>query len=168
VFSCGRILNVPRRGIGDRAEEGRGAGCREAPDLVCHRAARAAEGEVPTLATRSQRAIAGFVTCSTSALADRRREPVAELRSRLLARTGYTAELEESEDPQDESRVENLAELVTVAASSPGMPPPTRSRRGGARGRGCRRRARSPRFLERVALVADADSIPDGGDGVAP
>ena len=33
----------------------------------------------------------------------------------VLARSGYLAELEASDDPQDETRVENLAELVAVA-----------------------------------------------------
>ena len=33
----------------------------------------------------------------------------------VLAGSGYLAELEESDDPQDETRVENLAELVAVA-----------------------------------------------------
>ena len=42
-------------------------------------------------------------------------EGTAELLEAIYARTGYTAELEASDDPQDASRLENLAELVTVA-----------------------------------------------------
>ena len=59
----------------------------------------------------------------------------------VLAASGYLKELEESDDPQDETRVENLAELVAVArefADEPvaGRRPtrPTRTRRA----RGCR------------------------------
>ena len=75
-----------------------------------------------------------------------------------LARSGYLAELEASDDPQDESRVENLAELVAVARefSDEPVPPPsadpadlTPASPG------------VPEFLERVSLVADSDQIPD-------
>ena len=44
-----------------------------------------------------------------------RGDSAAELLEAVYAKTGYTAELEASEDPQDASRVDNLAELVTVA-----------------------------------------------------
>ena len=75
-----------------------------------------------------------------------------------LARSGYLAELEASDDPQDETRVENLAELVAVArefADEP-VPPPSADPADldpGPPG--------VPEFLERVALVADSDQIPD-------
>ncbi len=44
--------------------------------------------------------------------ADERVDVVLE---QALTRSGYLKELEDSEDPQDETRVENLAELVAVA-----------------------------------------------------
>ncbi|MDT7675609.1 MAG: ATP-dependent helicase UvrD/PcrA, partial [Pseudonocardiales bacterium] len=128
---------------------------------------RAAVGEVPTLATRSQRAIATFVEMMDE-LAQRvvAGEPVAELLESVLARTGYTAELEESDDPQDESRVENLAELVTVAREFAGDAAADPEAIEAAREQGLPVPGSLAAFLERVALVADADSIPDGGDGV--
>src|SRR5262249_35273833 len=64
-------------------------------------------------------------------------------------RTGYLAELEESTDPQDETRVENLREMVAVA---------TEYEEQAAEGAGD---GTLVDFLERVALVADSDSIPD-------
>jgi DNA helicase-2/ATP-dependent DNA helicase PcrA len=70
----------------------------------------------------------------------------------VLSRSGYLKELEESDDPQDETRVENLAELVAVArefADSPDI-----AETGASLGD----------FLERVALVADSDQIPDHPD----
>jgi DNA helicase-2/ATP-dependent DNA helicase PcrA len=66
-----------------------------------------------------------------------------------LARTGYVAELEASTDPQDEGRVENLQELVSVAREF--------EERMALTGEPATLAA----FLEQVALVADADSIPD-------
>ncbi len=70
----------------------------------------------------------------------------------VLEQTGYLAELRASADPQDESRVENLSELVAVAEEfAEDNPEGTLSD-----------------FLERVSLVADADQIPAGAedDGV--
>ena len=78
----------------------------------------------------------------------------------VLARSGYLAELEASDDPQDETRVENLAELVAVArefsddpVAGPSADPADVDAGIVAPGLGD--------FLERVALVADTDQIPD-------
>jgi DNA helicase-2/ATP-dependent DNA helicase PcrA len=167
TVSLRRILNVPRRGIGDRAEDSVALYAEKHRISFAAALRRAAEGEVPTLATRSQRAIAGFVD-----LMDELRgraadgEPVAELLDLVLSRTGYTTELEESEDPQDEARVENLAELVTVAREFAGDAAADPDSVQAAIDQGLPVPGSLPAFLERVALVADADSIPDGGDGV--
>ncbi|HEX6755220.1 MAG TPA: 3'-5' exonuclease, partial [Mycobacteriales bacterium] len=59
----------------------------------------------------------------------------------------YLRELEASDDPQDESRVDNVRELVAVAREYE----ETRADAG----------VTLADFLEQVALVADADSIPD-------
>ena len=114
AVSMRRILNTPRRGIGDRAEacvavysESTGATFNDA--LVA-----AAEGNVPMLNTRSEKAIAGFV-----ALLDELRgkldDELGDLVEAVLDRTGYRAELESSSDPQDLARLDNLNELVSVA-----------------------------------------------------
>ena len=98
--------------------------------------------------------------------ADERADVVLET---VLDRTGYLAELEASDDPQDDTRVENLAELVAVArefsddpVAGPSADPADVDAGTVAPGLGD--------FLERVALVADSDQIPDRdgdeGDGV--
>jgi DNA helicase II / ATP-dependent DNA helicase PcrA len=79
----------------------------------------------------------------------------------VLASSGYLKELEESEDPQDETRVENLAELVAVArefADEPVAGPSADPAEAAPAAPGL------PDFLERVALVADSDQIPDRDD----
>jgi DNA helicase-2/ATP-dependent DNA helicase PcrA len=63
----------------------------------------------------------------------------------VLERSGYLAELTRSADPQDETRLENLQELVAVAREF------EEASEGGT----------LTDFLEQVALVADADQIPD-------
>jgi len=154
TVSLRRILNVPKRGIGERAEACVSAFAdRERIGLLD--ALRRA-GEAPGIATRSVTAIASFVSMvdDLRALVDVG-EPADVVLQASLARSGYVAALEDSTDPQDETRVENLAELVAMArefVSDAGDDAPAAD-------------APDPRsldsFLERVALVADADQIPD-------
>ena len=147
TVSLRRVLNVPRRGIGDRAVSALEAlaarerisfaqaldRCTEAWDLT-PRAQGAVQGFTALLARLRERAEAGTAP--------------AELLEDVLAQTGYLAELEGSADPQDESRVENLRELVAVAREYAGTHP----------------EGDLADFLERVSLVADADEIPEGDD----
>jgi DNA helicase-2/ATP-dependent DNA helicase PcrA len=148
--SLRRVLNVPKRGIGERAEEYvAGYASRE---RISFAQALRTPSDVPGLAARSASAIAGF-----NALVDDLREqaatggPVAELVEAVLDRTGYQAALEASEDLQDVTRVENLQEMVSVAREF-----------DGSRSQETQRDGTLADFLERVALVADADEIPDG------
>jgi DNA helicase-2/ATP-dependent DNA helicase PcrA len=142
--SLRRVLNTPKRGIGDRAEE-YVAACAQR-ERITFAQALARPADVPGLAGRSAAAIAGF-----NALIDGLRElagtaPVADVAEAVLDRTGYIEALQESSDLQDASRVENLEELVSVAREFDG------ARVGGS----------LADFLEQVSLVADADEIPDG------
>ena len=110
-----RILNAPKRGIGDRAEA-----CvaslaeRERIPFV---AALGRPEDAPGIATRSVTAIRGFTTLleERGRVRDDAGAGVGGLLEAVVDRTGYLAELRASHDPQDETRVENLAELVAVA-----------------------------------------------------
>ncbi|CAN5194713.1 DNA helicase PcrA [soil metagenome] len=152
VVSLRRILNTPRRGIGDRAEA-----CLEAfasRERVPFAEALRRCDEVPGMATRSARSVREFADLMDElrALVEGNMPP-AEVLEAVLDRTGYLAELAGSIDPQDESRVENLSELVGVAREFSERHP-----EGGV-----------AEFMEQVSLVADADQIPDpdgDGDGV--
>ncbi|MEU4566812.1 DNA helicase PcrA [Micromonospora sp. NPDC023956] len=149
TVSIRRILNTPRRGIGDRAEA-----CLEAlaaRDRISFGAALRKAKDAPGISTRAANAITEF-----AALLDGVRELAAtgtpeEALEALLTRSGYLAELEESLDPQDAGRVDNLQELVSVAREYT-----ERVEALGADGE----RATVAGFLEQVALVADADQIP--------
>ena len=162
--SLRRILNTPKRGIGDRA-----VACVQAlaerEQTTFWEALRRAE-DAPGLATRSLTNIRGFVAMveelQSMVEAGERADVILET---VLARSGYLAELEASDDPQDDTRVENLAELVAVArefsddpVAGPSADPADVDAGIVAPGLGD--------FLERVALVADTDQIPDDDDGV--
>jgi DNA helicase II / ATP-dependent DNA helicase PcrA len=145
--SLRRVLNVPKRGIGDRAEECVAA--QAARQRISFARALARPADIPDLASRSARSIEAF-----NELIGGLREssqaglPVGDLADAVLDQSGYLAELQASTDLQDESRIENLRELVSVAREYDSRNP------GGT----------LADFLEQVALVADADQIPDGED----
>ncbi|MFC8046983.1 UvrD-helicase domain-containing protein [Nocardia sp. NPDC057353] len=176
AVSMRRILNTPRRGIGDRAEacvavhaEQRGLGFGAA-------LRDAADGKVALLNTRAQRAIAGFLDLldevrALGAQPDAAYFDVGTVVDAVLDRTGYRAELEASDDPQDGARLDNLNELVSVArefsseahnnaeaAAAEGLVPESEE--------GEPDPGSLAAFLERVSLVADTDQIPDEGTGV--
>ena len=145
-----RIINVPKRGIGERAEA-----CvaqlaeRERIPFV---AALGRAADAPGIATRSVAAITMFTDLLESLrVAYDGGAGVAGLIEAVVERSGYLAELRGSSDPQDETRVENLAELVEVAREFD----EARAETGEV--------ASLEDFLERVSLVADADQIPDAG-----
>ncbi|MFK5584482.1 DNA helicase PcrA [Serinicoccus sp. LYQ131] len=144
-----RILNTPKRGIGDRAVAAVGALAER--ERIAFVAALGRAGDAPGIASRSVTAITGFTRLleELGELAAAPDTGLGELTEAVLERTGYLAELRASHDPQDETRVENLTELVTVAREFDDNYP-----EGGL-----------VDFLEQVSLVADADQIPDGSDG---
>jgi DNA helicase-2/ATP-dependent DNA helicase PcrA len=142
--SLRRVLNVPKRGIGDRAEDYVAAFAQREHSTFAEALARPAD--VPGLAARSARAIEGFNTLITGLRELSETVPVADLTEAVLDRTGYIEALEESSDLQDASRVENLEELVSVAREYDGI----------------HEDGTLADFLEQVSLVADADQIPDG------
>nr|WP_328823634.1 UvrD-helicase domain-containing protein [Microlunatus kandeliicorticis] len=195
--SLRRILNVPKRGIGERAESAVENFARE--QRISFADALRRTGEIPGLATRSAKQIAefaGFMDRCEQLVADG--VPADEVLTTVLTDSGYLAELQASTDPQDETRQENLVELVAVArefvaaqagidqltgedesgeplddpATAPATVPGTEGSSDdpstpadGAAPPNLAAGQPEPdtslgAFLERVALVADADSIP--------
>ncbi|MGA5319939.1 DNA helicase PcrA [Streptomyces seoulensis] len=146
-----RILNVPKRGIGERAEAMIDALAQR--ERISFPQALKRVDEAYGMAARSTNAVRRF-----NALMDDLRTIVesgagpATVLEAVLERTGYLAELQASTDPQDETRIENLQELAAVALEF------EQEREDGEQGT-------LAEFLERVALVADSDQIPDEEDG---
>lgn len=166
--SMRRILNTPRRGIGDRAEACVAVYAENTGSNFNDALTAAAEGQVPMLNTRSEKQIAGFV-----ALLDELRGgldgELGDLVETVLDRTGYRAELEASNDPQDLARLDNLNELVSVAhefsidlANAKALAEEDTD----LQDEDVPDTGVLAAFLERVSLVADADDIPEHGSGV--
>jgi len=137
-----RILNVPKRGIGD-ASETQIAKHAEKNDLSVRE----------VLAHVSEMGFGPKITNSVSQLSDLLNEleamietaTVDEILRAALSRSGLLDALKASRDPQDEARVENLDELVNVAKEFQRNNP----------------EGKLPDFLNEVALVAAADDIDD-------
>jgi DNA helicase-2/ATP-dependent DNA helicase PcrA len=172
TVSLRRILNVPKRGIGERAEAVVATHAERERISFAAALRDAVEGRVALLNPRSAKAITGFVELwdGLRELVERG-EDVADVLDAVLERTGYRAELEESDDPQDASRVENLTELITVAReftefTAELAPAATEEDADPDADASVPEPGSLPAFLERVSLVADADSIPtpDGED----
>ena len=149
--SLRRIINTPKRGIGDRALE----------LLDLHAAARGITfwqalcdvEKNPEIAQRATFSLVEFVKLiqSLQTLVEAKTRP-SVIAQAVLEQSGLLAELSESKDPQDEVRVENLEELVAVATEY----------EEGEVDDG--EEISLVGFLEDVSLVADADQIPDGED----
>ena len=142
-----RIFNVPKRGLGERAE-----------GLVA--ATAAYDGTSFDAALNAAESIAGMTARTLNPLRSFR-DLLAQLRAtaaggagpaeilgEVLDKTGYLEQLRISDDPQDQSRVDNLAELHAVASDFEKENP----------------EGTLSDFLERVSLVADADQIPSSDD----
>ncbi|MEU7908706.1 DNA helicase PcrA [Actinoplanes sp. NPDC049118] len=152
TVSIRRVLNTPRRGIGDRAEA-----CVEALStrdrISFGQALRGAKG-APGISTRAANSIADFVRLLDDLREQSRTAPPEEVLEAVLQRSGLLSELEDSLDPQDQGRVENLQELVSVAREYTERVEAQAAEDDDAPA------ATLAGFLEQVALVADADQIP--------
>ena len=105
--------------------------------------------EVVGITARAAKSAAAFWgLIETLRAAEARGASQADILEEVLDRTGYLAELRRSDDPQDASRVENLAELHSVAGAFAADAPT----------------GTLADFLERVALVADSDQVPAEGE----
>jgi DNA helicase-2/ATP-dependent DNA helicase PcrA len=141
--SLRRVLNVPKRGIGERAEaavESLAERERITFDEALHRVDEMA------VAARSANAIRSFTEMMDAlrTLAESGADAPTVLQA-VFEQSGYVSELQASHDPQDESRLENLAELESVAQEFASA----------------QEDSTLVEFLEQIALVADSDEIPD-------
>jgi DNA helicase II / ATP-dependent DNA helicase PcrA len=163
-----RILNTPRRGIGDRAEACVSVYAENTGSSFADALQAAAEGKVPMLNSRAEKAIASFVELLDD-LRGRLDDDLGDLVESVLERSGYRRELESSTDPQELARLDNLNELVSVAHEFS---------TDQANAAALDESLRTPQdedvpdtgvlaaFLERVSLVSDTDELPEHSAGV--
>jgi len=153
-ISLRRIINVPKRGIGDRAIE-----CVDlhvqANNLSFWSGLSQCE-QAPGMPGRAAQSVKEFVSMMVAlrTLVEAKTRPSVIIEA-ILEQSGLLSELSASTDPQDEVRVENLKELVAVSMEYEERP---------FEELGEDEEISLAGFLEKVSLVADADEIPEGED----
>jgi DNA helicase-2/ATP-dependent DNA helicase PcrA len=153
-ISLRRIINVPKRGIGDTSLDyvdqfANSCGISFWQGLLrCN--------EITSVPARAAQAIGDFTSMISAliVLVEAKVKPSVIVEA-ALEQSGLLKELADSTDPQDEVRVENLKELVAVS-----MEYEERS----FEELGEDEEISLAGFLEKVSLVADADEIPEGED----
>ena len=136
--SVKRVLNVPKRGVGDQTV-GRLDAYARSHDMTFMEALR--HWDDAGVAARSARGIETFTNLIDDLSTELATGP-ATLLEQIVQRTGYAAELEADRSIESEGRLENLAELVGMARDF----------------------ETAEAFLEQVSLVADTDQLPDTDD----
>ena len=168
AVSIRRILNTPRRGIGDRAEACVSVYAENTGSSFADALQAAAEGKVPMLNSRSEKAIAAFVELLDD-LRGGLDNDLGDLVESVLERSGYRRELESSTDPQELARLDNLNELVSVAhefSTDQALETSEAAATLEADDEDVPDTGVLAAFLERVSLVSDTDEIPEHGAGV--
>ena len=149
-LSLMRIINVPRRGIGDATLAKLQAYAEENNmnlfDVV------SASGDVPGLSSRFVGKLEELSSIIFELMgeANSSEVPVKQLIDNVMTKTGYLEELENSKSAQDQSRVENLKELLSVAEDF-------------SKGE---EEDNLENFLGRVALVSDIDDAELGEEAI--
>ena len=152
-ISVRRILNEPKRGIGAKSESVV-ADYATARNISFFSAAQQA-ASIDGLGAAAVKKYAAFVQLMEDLAQLSRTESASTTLEAVLEQSGYLQTLRESKDIQDESRVENLSELLDAMVEFENDNPG----------------ADLEQFLEHVSLVADADSIPSRpatADGSTP
>ena len=108
-----RILNVPKRSIGDRTE-GIIADFADRENISFYTALGRLD-EIPHLSSRALTSVQKFYDLMQDLRSTAESSPLSRVIEAILEQSGYLESLQKSTDPQDESRVDNLAELVAVA-----------------------------------------------------
>ena len=153
-ISLRRVINVPKRGIGDTSLDYVDLFAQEQGISFWQGLLRCSE--VTGLPARAAQSIQDFTSMMSAlhVLVEAKTRPSVIVEA-ALEQSGLLKELADSTDPQDEVRVENLKELVAVSMEyeERDFEELVEDEEISLAG-----------FLEKVSLVADADEIPEGED----
>ena len=138
--SVRRIINEPKRGIGDSTVEALMAHARQAGLSLM---GAALDGEQAGLSARAQKLVEGFAQLMIALTEDLYAMKISEFTAALIEKTGYVKALEESKTEENQTRIENIRELEGAVAEFERLNP-----EGGLSD-----------FLENVALITDVDNL---------
>ena len=145
-----RVVNVPSRGIGRRTMEELARAARSlGVSMFAAIGEVSADARIGSLRPRAIRALSGFRSVIEALAADRQGNDLPGLLDRIIERTAYLDHARQ--DEKGEERLENINELLTVAAADY---------------TGLDADEGLTAFLERVSLVSDTDNLEDERDAV--
>ena len=138
--SVRRIINEPKRGIGDSTVEALALYAGE-NDLSLMAAVLDSEGA--GLSSRAQRLVGGFADLMVELTEAMYSMSITEFVSALIEKTGYVRALEESKTEENQTRIENIRELEGAVSEFAKLNP----------------EGTLTDFLENVALITDVDNL---------
>ena len=138
--SVRRIINEPKRGIGDSTVE---ALSLYAGENELSLMAAALDSEGAGLSSRAQRLVGGFADLMVELTEAMYSMSITEFTSALIERTGYVRALEESKTEENQTRIENIRELEGAVSEFAKLNP----------------EGTLTDFLENVALITDVDNL---------
>ena len=146
--ACERVINVPARGLGDTTVDRLRAAARASSIGVYEAARLAAHGDVAGIGAAPRKKLQGFVEL-VDGLHDviKQGASVAETIIQVVDRSGLRAKLEADDSAESRDRLDNLAELVTIASDFDDESAEAQS---------------VDAFLERISLSAPGDSAASG------
>ena len=138
--SVRRIINEPKRGIGDSTVEALSLYAEE-NELSLMAAVLDSEGA--GLSSRAQRLVGGFADLMVELTEAMYSMSITEFTEALIERTGYVKALEESKTEENQTRIENIRELEGAVSEFAKLNP----------------EGTLTDFLENVALITDVDNL---------
>ena len=138
--SVRRIINEPKRGIGDSTVE---ALATYAGENELSLMAAALDSEGAGLSSRAQRLVGGFADLMVELTEAMYTMSITEFTEALIEKTGYVKALEESKTEENQTRIENIRELEGAVTEFAKLNP----------------EGTLTDFLENVALITDVDNL---------
>lgn len=154
-----RIINVPKRGIGDATIQ-KVLDFAESYELSLWDALLEVR-TIPTLTARNCAGIEKFMELMENLMMISETVPVSHLIETILEDTGYIKELEASKQIEDKSRIENLKELVSDAVD---FEKNYEKEKQSGSGEFDINKTQLEAYLEKVSLVQDTDKLEDEED----
>ena len=163
--SFARVLNVPKRGLGDSTLQ-KILEYADEQGMPVLDAILEAE-YIPELSTRAKKPLIAFAHLMQGLLSLARESSVSDLVEEILNKTGYKAILEAEKTTEAETRLENLMEFLSVTAEYDAKAAQAALN---ALNDGAEENETVPGlsgFLEQVSLVADIDELDQGEEAIA-
>lgn len=143
-LSLKRIINIPKRGIGNTTLDAISEYARTSGDSMF--GALLEVDRIEGVSTKAKKGIKEFVKLMSDLMGIAETESVSKLLKEVLNRTGYLQELEKDGDEDSQARAENIKELLSATLEFEAK----------------NESATLPEFLEQMALMSDIDTVEDG------